>query len=223
MSIANGNADSCPQSAQASFSSQLQKESRLIRKLYQKDREVGYLATSIEKKKIDGIEVPSEITFKLDGSLLVVKGPLGECRKDFAKTPVQLIYEDGRLIVKAYRSRKKDSAIANTVTSIINNMIKGVTKGFTYRLKVVFAHFPVSVRVKDNDVHIENFYGERSPRKAKIVGDCEVLTEGDDIIVKGVSKEDVGQTAANIEQTTSVKRKDQRVFLDGIYVYEKAN
>jgi large subunit ribosomal protein L6 len=41
------------------------------------------------------------------------------------------------------------------------------------------------------------------------------------VIVKGVSLEDVGQTAANIELATKIKRKDQRVFLDGLYIYRK--
>jgi large subunit ribosomal protein L6 len=101
-------------------------------------------------------------------------------------------------------------------------MFTGVTKGYTYKLKVVSAHFPISIKVKGNEVFIENFYGEKSPRVAKIVGSCKVSVVGDDVIVQGVSKEDVGQTAANIESATTVRRKDQRVFLDGVYVYERS-
>jgi len=70
-------------------------------------------------------------------------------------------------------------------------------------------------------VSVENFMGERSARVSQILGDCKVTVEGDDIIIKGVSLEDVGQTAANLEQITKIKRKDQRIFLDGVYVYEK--
>ncbi|HDD40325.1 MAG TPA: 50S ribosomal protein L6, partial [Nitrososphaeria archaeon] len=44
---------------------------------------------------------------------------------------------------------------------------------------------------------------------------------GDDVIVKGIDKQAVGQTAANIEQATKIRRKDLRKFLDGIYIYEK--
>jgi large subunit ribosomal protein L6 len=75
--------------------------------------------------------------------------------------------------------------------------------------------------VKENTVLIENFTGERSSRKARIMGDVKVLTKGDDVIVQGINLEDVSQTAANIERATKVKRKDPRVFLDGIYVYER--
>jgi len=45
--------------------------------------------------------------------------------------------------------------------------------------------------------------------------------KGEDVIVQGLDIEDVSQTAANIERATKVKRKDPRVFLDGIYVYER--
>jgi large subunit ribosomal protein L6 len=100
-------------------------------------------------------------------------------------------------------------------------MIAGVRKGFTNKLKIVFSHFPISVKVNDRTVLIENFTGERNPRKTKILGNTQVKVQTEDIIVQGINLEDVSQTAANIEQATKVKRKDPRVFLDGIYVYER--
>jgi len=115
----------------------------------------------------------------------------------------------------------KHISTTTTSKSLIKNMIIGVTKGFTYKLKIVFAHFPITVKVKGNQVHIENFYGERSPRIAQIIGNSKIEVKEDDIIVKGISIYDVGQTAANIEQATKVKNKDLRVFLDGVYVYDK--
>lgn len=88
-------------------------------------------------------------------------------------------------------------------------------------MKVVYVYFPVSIKVEGDKVVISNFCGERKPRIAKIVGDTKVEVKEDDIIVSGINVEEVGQTAANIEQATKVKGKDPRVFLDGIYVYEK--
>jgi large subunit ribosomal protein L6 len=101
-------------------------------------------------------------------------------------------------------------------------MITGVRKGFTYKVKIVFSHFPISVKLKDKTVLIENFTGERSPRKAKIIGNVQVKIQSEDVIVQGIDLEDVSQTAANIEQATRVKRKDPRIFLDGLYVYERS-
>jgi large subunit ribosomal protein L6 len=100
-------------------------------------------------------------------------------------------------------------------------MITGVTKGFTYKLKIVFSHFPISVKLKEKTVLVENFTGERSPRKSKIIGEVKVKIQGEDIIVQGINLEDVSQTAANVEQATKVKRKDPRIFLDGLYVFEQ--
>ena len=85
----------------------------------------------------------------------------------------------------------------------------------------MFSHFPIAVKVQDKSVLIENFTGERRARKIKIIGEVKVKVEPEDIIVEGVNLEDVSQTAANIEQATRVRRKDPRVFLDGIYVYER--
>ena len=103
----------------------------------------------------------------------------------------------------------------------MGNSIKGVTNGFTYKLKIVYSHFPISVKVKNNIVSIENFTGERSPRIAKIVGNTTVIVTGDDVITSGISIEAVSQTAANIQKATKIKNKDPRVFLDGIFVYER--
>ena len=100
-------------------------------------------------------------------------------------------------------------------------MITGVTKGFTYKMKIVFSHFPITVKIQNKAVVIENFTGEKRPRKLKILGDVKVKLETDDIIIQGAALEDVSQTAANIERGTRVTNKDPRVFLDGIYVYER--
>src|SRR5690606_1375479 len=98
---------------------------------------------------------------------------------------------------------------------------KGVTEGFTYRMKIVYAHFPMSVKVAGDSVVIENFLGERHPRRARIVGDTKVQVKGDEVEVSGINKEDVGQTMANIEQATRIKGRDPRVFQDGIYLVSK--
>ncbi len=167
------------------------------------------------------IEMPEGVTATLTGRTLSVKGKLGEAKKHFDKINVNVAVEGNNVQISPFSAKKKDNVIINTVTSLVNNMVTGVTKGYTYKLKVVYAHFPITVRTKGNQILVENFVGERSPRVADIVGDCKVSVDGDDILVKGVSVEDVGQTAANVELATKIRRKDQRVFLDGVYIYHK--
>jgi len=170
---------------------------------------------------IKTIEIPGGVEVKVEGRAITVKGEKGTLTRDFSEAPVLIQHEDKTIKVQANWPRKKEAALVGTVSSHIQNMIIGVTKGFTYKLKIVFSHFPISVKVKENVVSIENFTGERSPRFVRITGDAQVSVKEDDILVQGINLEDVSQTAAKIEDATKVKSKDPRVFLDGIFIYEK--
>ena len=168
------------------------------------------------------LEIPEGISVTLEDRTIVVQGKLGTVKKDFTKLPAFLTIENSTIKIQPYGTRRKDFAISKTATSIIRNMIKGVQNGYKYKMKVVFAHFPITVKVKDGKVYVENFFGERKARISKIVGgSTKVAIEGDDIVISGPHLEDVSQTAANIELSTRIKNKDQRVFLDGIYVYSR--
>lgn len=171
--------------------------------------------------QVKEVEMPEGVSVVLDKRTLTVKGKLGEAKKHFDKVNINIAVDGNKVSISPFSKKKKDNVIVNTVSSLIGNMVTGVSKGYTYRLKVVYAHFPISVKIKGDEIHVENFVGERSPRVAKIVGSCKVTTEGDDIIVKGVSVEDVGQTSANVELATKIRRKDSRIFLDGVYIYQK--
>ena len=138
----------------------------------------------------------------------------------------ELITEDvevneGKITLKAQGKRKKDYSILHTVRSLIKNICEGLTEGYTIKMKVVYAHFPVTVKVKDKIILIENFQGERAARTTRIVGNTKVNPKGEDVILTGEVWTDITQTAANIALKTKVKDKDHRVFLDGIYIYEK--
>ncbi|MGB9960509.1 MAG: 50S ribosomal protein L6 [Candidatus Bathyarchaeales archaeon] len=168
------------------------------------------------------IQIPDDVEVNLEGKRVTIKGVKGTLTRDFSQAPISMELQNKTIRVWANWPRKKESALVGTVYAHINNMITGVRKGFTYKLKIVFSHFPISVKVQDKIVLIENFTGERNPRRAKIIGDAKVKVSGEDVIVQGINLEDVSQTAANIEQATKVKRKDPRIFLDGIYLYERS-
>jgi large subunit ribosomal protein L6 len=167
------------------------------------------------------ITIPENVKVTQEKNTIIVEGKNGKIVKDFTKIPITLIFEDNKIIIHPPGKRRKDLALINTVKSIISSMIKGAEKGFTYKLKIIFSHFPISVKVKDKKVIVENYFGERSSRISKIVGLTQVVVTGEDVIVKGPSLEDVSQTATNIESSTKIKNKDQRVFLDGVYLYAK--
>jgi large subunit ribosomal protein L6 len=166
------------------------------------------------------ILVPGDVEASIEGRKITVKGVKGTLSRDFSYAPVSIGLEQKNLRVWAEWPRKKEASLVGTIYSHIQNMIIGVRKGFTYKLKIVFAHFPISVKVEGKNILIGNFTGERNPRKARIVGNVQVKILAEDVIIQGVDLEEVSHTAANIEQATKVKRKDPRVFLDGLYVYE---
>ena len=169
------------------------------------------------------ITVPEKVKVTEKHRILSVEGPLGKTRKNFKKIPVDLQVSVNNIVLKSIGVRKKDYAIFKTAESIINTLIKGVQHGYTFKMKIVYAHFPITVKVKDNNILVENFQGERAARVSKIVGDTKVVAKGDDVIITGPVLTDVSQTAASLQQNTKVKNKDHRVFLDGIYLFEKSD
>src|SRR2546426_923841 len=102
------------------------------------------------------------------------------------------------------------------------HMVVGVREGFTYEMKIVYSHFPLKATVKGAEFVIENFLGEKFPRKTRIVGETKVEVNGDQVLLTGPDVEAVGQTAANIEQATKIRGFDPRIFQDGIYITKKA-
>ena len=168
------------------------------------------------------IQIPDDVNVSLKGSMLHIQGPLGHTYKNFKKIPVIIEIDDKKILLKQTGERKKYYAIRNTARSIIQILCAGVVDGFTIKMKVVFSHFPITVKVEGKKVLIENFQGERAPRISMIKGDTKVDVKGDDVIITGPVLTDVSQTAANVQQKSKVKNKDHRVFLDGIYRYSKS-
>ena len=81
----------------------------------------------------------------------------------------------------------------------------------------------MTLAVKGNTFVVNNYFGERVPRISNIVDGVNVKVQNKiEVVVSGIDKESVGQTAANIERSTTVKKRDRRVFQDGVYLIEKA-
>src|ERR687889_1885047 len=135
---------------------------------------------------VNEIVLPSEVSITKQENLITTKGSFGSVQKDFTKMPAIIDLQDSKITIKSHGNRKKDFALVNTIQSVINNMIKGSSKGFTYRLKIVFAHFPITVKIKGKEISVDNFFGERSARTSKIIGDdTKVTVQGEDVIISG--------------------------------------
>ena len=167
------------------------------------------------------VEIPENIQLTLEGRKVTVQGPKGMITKDFTHTKLNIIKDGKSLKLSIENPRRTEAALVGTISAHVKNMIKGVSTGFVYKMKIVFVHFPTSVKVVGKEVHIENFVGERKARIADILGDTKVTIKQDDVILEGIDIDDVSQTAANIQTRAKIRNKDLRKFLDGIYVYSR--
>jgi len=176
---------------------------------------------------IDRIEhsvtIPEGVTASLsEDGVVSIQGPKGSLTRQFTNSNLDLFQEGGALIVRTDMPRRKTKALAGTWKAHLNNMVKGVTDGFKYNLKAVYSHFPMTLAVKGNVFVVNNYFGERVPRNADILEGVEVKVSNKvEVVVSGIDKENVGQTAANIERCVTVKNRDRRVFQDGIYLVGK--
>jgi large subunit ribosomal protein L6 len=166
-------------------------------------------------------QVPGDVQVEVSGLTVTVKGKGREDKRSFNAKHVE-IKKDGDMIEVITQSpRKVDRADVGTITGHIRNMVKGVENGVTYKMKAVYAHFPLTVKVTGNTLNVENFLGEKKARTMKMVEGVKVEIKGQDITLTGVSKERVGLCAAQIEQLCRVRNRDRRVFQDGVYIIEK--
>ncbi|MEM0358737.1 MAG: 50S ribosomal protein L6 [Candidatus Hadarchaeales archaeon] len=167
------------------------------------------------------IEIPEGVEVKMEGGRVEVSGPKGTVYRTFNLRDIQLRMEGRRIKISSPSEKRRVKAMIGTIKAHLRNAFKGVTQGFVYKLKIVYSHFPITVKVEGDRVTIHNLLGEKVPRVAKIMGRAQVRVVGDEIIVEGVDKEEVGQTALNIEQASRVKGRDPRVFQDGCYLFER--
>jgi len=167
------------------------------------------------------ITIPENVEVKMENQILTLKGEKGELSKNFSHPIINIKLNGKNVEITSSNIRRKDKALIGTWVAHIKNMIKGVTEGFEYKMKTVFSHFPIKTSVEGNEFVIQNFLGERAPRKAKILDGVNVEVKGEEITVNGSDKEKVGQTVANIERAGAIKKRDIRVFQDGVYRISK--
>ena len=179
------------------------------------------------------LEVPENVKVSIKSRLVTVEGPRGKLVKDLSHLAVNFsVLKKNVIGIEIHHGNRKNVATLRTVRTLIQNLIIGVTKGFKYKMRYVYAHFPINVNVDKNNetglwnVEIRNFIGEKIVRNVTCQPGVDVeisKAQKDEIILSGNSLEGVSQSAADIQQICRVRNKDIRKFLDGIYVSEKGN
>uniref|UniRef100_A0A093V431 60S ribosomal protein L9-B n=1 Tax=Talaromyces marneffei PM1 TaxID=1077442 RepID=A0A093V431_TALMA len=173
------------------------------------------------------------LTINIRSRIVTVEGPRGKLTKDLSHISVSFGRPDKNTIsIELHHGARKGIATLRTVRTLINNLIIGVTRGFLYKMRYVYAHFPINVNIEKNgetgnyEVEIRNFLGEKIVRRITAQAGVEVITSPnvkDELQLSGNSLEAVSQSAADIQQICRVRNKDIRKFLDGLYVSERTN
>jgi large subunit ribosomal protein L6 len=167
------------------------------------------------------ISVPQGVEVKIEDSMIVVKGPKAELRRIFPFKVIEIVAAGGNVEAKPKNKTANARAMAGAFTSHLNNMIHGVQTPYVYTLKITFTHFPITVVVSGLELQVQNFLGEKKPRKVTLPQHVKVSVQGDIIKVESADLELAGKAATLIEQATRVTGRDRRVFQDGIYITQK--
>lgn len=170
------------------------------------------------------IEVPKDVIVKVEGKAITVKGPKGEISRDFNNPRYNraVSLAQGNGIEVKFDNKKTFRAMAGTIEAHVKNMMLGVTIGFEYRMKIVYSHFPISIAMKGDEIHVKNFLGEKGARIARIAKGCAVKVDKDEVVLTGIDIEALGQTTQRIEQICRLSGRDRRVFQDGIFLVRRA-
>ncbi|GES87117.1 60S ribosomal protein L9 [Rhizophagus clarus] len=176
--------------------------------------------------KIEEFTIPKDVKVKVKSRIVTVEGKRGVLTKNLRHIDLEIQIKNDKIKLIVWHGTRKHVACLRTVKAHIENMITGVTKGFEYKMRYVYAHFPINVHISDDkkEVEIRNFLGEKVIRRVKMLEGVDIeisKNQKDELILSGNDLEHVSQSAANIQQSTTVKNKDIRKFLDGVYVSER--
>ena len=140
------------------------------------------------------------VTIKVQSRRVWVEGPRGKLTKDFrhAQVTIKKIKATNTILVEKRFDKKKRCAVVKTITGHIKNMIIGVTKGFRYKMKLVYAHFPINATIVESGkgIEIRNYIGQKDTRRIKMI-DGVTIKDGaqkDELYLEGNDLEDVSHS-----------------------------
>ncbi|KIL62229.1 hypothetical protein M378DRAFT_108509 [Amanita muscaria Koide BX008] len=179
--------------------------------------------------KTEELDIPSNVEVTIKSRVITVKGPRGTLTKNVRHVDMDIQLVKGKtskVSLAVWQGGRKHVACLRTIRSLINNMVIGVTKGFQYKMRAVYAHFPINCIIQESGhaIEIRNFLGEKTVRHVGML-DGVVVSESkaqkDELVLEGNDIDNVSQSAASIQGVCRVRNKDIRKFLDGIYVSDR--
>lgn len=182
----------------------------------------------MKQKITETLEIPSGVDCRYEHSTLHCKKGSTELKRRVyvPEVNISILHNSGKqseIIFHCEKGNKNHYKQIKSQIAHIKNLFKGLDNKFTYTLEVVNVHFPPTLKVEKDHLIINNFLGEKHPRKAKILQHVNVELKGQKIMVSSHDKEAAGQTAANFEKATRIRGRDRRIYQDGIFIVKKAS
>ncbi|KAG5639261.1 hypothetical protein H0H81_004922 [Sphagnurus paluster] len=179
--------------------------------------------------KTEELDIPENVEVTIKSRVIVVVGPRGTLTKNVRHVNMDIQVVKGKtskVNLAVWQGGRKHVACLRTIRTLINNMIIGVTQGFRYKMRAVYAHFPINCIIQESgkQVEIRNFLGEKTVRHVSMLNGVNIMesaAQKDELILEGNDIDMVSQSAASIQGICRVRNKDIRKFLDGIYVSAK--
>jgi large subunit ribosomal protein L6 len=164
------------------------------------------------------IELPTSVNVALSPGRVQVNGPLGELDQ---QVPARMKIEqrDGELVVSRPTERGDDRALHGLTRTLVANMVEGVTKGFEKRLEVQGVGYRAALRGSSLELNVGYSHSVVVEPRPGITFEVPVPTQ---IVVKGVDKQQVGQTAAEVRSVRPPEPyKGKGIRYEGEYVRRK--
>jgi large subunit ribosomal protein L6 len=164
------------------------------------------------------IELPAGVSVAIDPGRVMVNGPLGELTQ---QVPQRMTIEqgDGELTVTRPTERGDDRALHGLTRSLVANMVEGVTKGFERKLEIQGVGYRAALRGTSLELSIGFSHSVVIEPRQGISFEVPTPTE---IIVKGIDKQQVGQTAAEVRRVRPPEPyKGKGIRYEGEYVRRK--
>ncbi|MDQ2981566.1 MAG: 50S ribosomal protein L6 [Actinomycetota bacterium] len=164
------------------------------------------------------IEIPAGVSVSLSPGRVMVNGPLGELTQQ-VPTRMQVEQEDATVVVKRPTERGEDRALHGLTRSLIANMVEGVTRGFQKRLEIQGVGYRAALRGTDLELNVGFSHSVVLKAPQGITFEVPTPTE---VIVRGIDKQQVGQTAAEVRKVRPPEPyKGKGIRYEGEYVRRK--
>jgi large subunit ribosomal protein L6 len=164
------------------------------------------------------IEVPAGVIVSVDPGRVTVSGPKGELRQQVPQR-MEIAQEEGTVTVTRPTERGEDRALHGLTRTLIANMVEGVTNGFEKRLEIQGVGYRAALSGSDLELQVGYSHSVKIKPREGISFEVPIPTQ---IIVRGIDKQIVGQTAAEIRKVRPPEPyKGKGIRYEGEFVRRK--